>query len=178
MCRLAFGELLQGCDITANKRFLLGATPSLEPSFAFDGIRDAIEPFRKHQFDRPARRRISRKRSGVVLGNSCLKRRPRRADIQAAIATSNDDPEELAKASVSKDEATCGLAAILRDAAKTPLLRMRLRIASHSLRMRSSKRSSARLNSVAHGAEARKCLRPFVARGASNDPQRVGAAES
>ena len=37
---------------------------------------------------------------------------------------------------------------------------------------------SARLNSVAHGAEARKCFRPLVARGASDDAQRVGAAES
>jgi hypothetical protein len=34
--------------------------------------------------------------------------------------------------------ATPGLAAILRDAAKTPLLRMRLEIASRPLRMRTS----------------------------------------
>ena len=31
---------------------------------------------------------------------------------------------------------------------------------------------SARLNSVAHGAEARKCFRPLVARGAADDAQR------
>src|SRR4030088_2463908 len=37
---------------------------------------------------------------------------------------------------------------------------------------------SARLDAVAHGAEPWKCLRPLVARGASNDAQRVRAAES
>src|SRR6267378_1724943 len=37
---------------------------------------------------------------------------------------------------------------------------------------------SARLAAVAHGAEPWKCLRPLVARGASNDAQRVRAAES
>src|SRR6202165_3093636 len=37
---------------------------------------------------------------------------------------------------------------------------------------------SARLNSVAHGAEACECRRPLVARRASDDAQRIGAAES
>jgi hypothetical protein len=88
--RLALGELLEGCDIVANESFLLGPAPSLEPSFTLDGIRDAIKPLRKDQFDRQAGSRVSRKRSSIVLGNSCLKRRTRRAYIQAAIAASND----------------------------------------------------------------------------------------
>src|ERR1700687_2748846 len=50
---------------TANECLLLGPTPSLEPSFTFDGIRDTIEPLRKHQFDWPAGRRVSGKRSVV-----------------------------------------------------------------------------------------------------------------
>jgi hypothetical protein len=66
------GELLQRCDVTANERLLLGATLSLELSFAFDGIGDAIEPFRKDQFYRPARLGISFERSSIVPGNSCL----------------------------------------------------------------------------------------------------------
>jgi hypothetical protein len=115
MWRLAFGELLQGCHVTVNECFLLGATPSLEPSFTLDGIRDAIEPFRKHQFDWTAGRRVSGKRSVVVLGNSCLKRRPRRADIQGAIATPNN--VEVSSFRHSRQP-------ILRDA-QSALLRMR-----------------------------------------------------
>jgi hypothetical protein len=46
-------------------------------------------------------------------------------------------PEELAKQASRRIEATHGLAAILRDAAKTPLLRMRSKIYSQPLGMRS-----------------------------------------
>ena len=47
-------------------------------------------------------------------------------------------PEELAKQASRRMDATNGLAAILRDAAKTPLLRMRSEIYSQARRGRSS----------------------------------------
>src|ERR1700721_1917969 len=134
--RLALGELLEGCDIVANESFLLGPAPSLEPSFTLDGIRDAIKPLRKDQFDRQAGSRVSWKRSSIVLGNSCLKRRTRRAYIHTGCHRGIERCRDTLLPACDHPTRRRGLAAILRDARNGALLRMRQETASKQARRR------------------------------------------
>src|SRR6185437_13682421 len=83
----AAGKSLQQGEITANEGLLLGPAPSLELSFGFNGIRSAIKPLRKHQFDRASRLGVTRKCSRVVLMNSRLEARTGGTDVEAAVAT-------------------------------------------------------------------------------------------
>ncbi len=90
MGRPAAGKSLQQGEITANEGLLLGPAPSLELSFGFNGIRSAIKPVRKHQFDRASRLGVTRKCSRVVLVNSRLEARTGGTDVKATVAAFDD----------------------------------------------------------------------------------------
>jgi hypothetical protein len=83
-------KLLQRREITPNERLLLRPAPLLELAFALDGVRDAVEPLRKHQRYRPSALGVPAKCSGVVLCNSYFQRRSRRPDVEASVGTSKD----------------------------------------------------------------------------------------
>ena len=117
MRRLALRQLLQRFELTADERLLLGATPFLQLAFVFNCICNLIEPLRKNQLHGSSRCSVAPESSGIVLGYSALERPARGPDIVAAVRTS----EDVEPRSVSH----CRSRPILRDAAKTPLLKER-----------------------------------------------------
>jgi len=118
MRRLALCQFLQRGKITADQGLFLGATPFLQFALVFDGIADSIKPLREDQLHGPSSQRITLECSGIVQGHSDFQRRSCGSDIIAAVGTSEDvEPGSICHPSARP---------ILRDAAKTPLLRMRL----------------------------------------------------
>jgi len=53
MGRSSLRQFLKRCKIAANERLLLGPAPSLDPSFGFDRVCDAVKPVRKDKFYGP-----------------------------------------------------------------------------------------------------------------------------
>ena len=87
---LAFGELPQSLEITADQRFFLSAGPAFDLTLGRDRVRDLVEPFRVHERYRPPPRGVSAEVTAVVLGDALFKRPSRRANIIAPISTSQN----------------------------------------------------------------------------------------
>ena len=82
------------------------------------GVRNAVEPLRKDQFDGPTRFGVAAKRSRVVLGYPDIEGSSRRPDVIAPVgAPQNVEPRAVQHS---------GARPILRDAREGALLRMRL----------------------------------------------------
>ena len=101
--------------VAADERFLLGAAPFLQLALVFNRIRNSIEPLRENQLHGPASYSVALECPGIVLGYSALERRPSDPDVVTSVGTSEDvDPSSVCHSRTRP---------ILRDAAKTPLLR-------------------------------------------------------
>src|SRR5258705_2451166 len=117
MGRLALRQLLQRFEVAADEGLLLGATPFLHLALVFNRIRDSIEPLREDQLHGSTRCSVALECSGIVLGYSALERPARGPDVAAPVRTSEDvEPRSVGH---------CKTRSILRDAAKTPLLKER-----------------------------------------------------
>src|SRR3981081_3428833 len=90
MRRSAAGKLPQRHEITPYERFLLRPAPLLQLPFVLDGIGDIVEPLREYQRYRPSSCGIAAERSGVMLCDPRVKRRPCCPDVETSIRASKN----------------------------------------------------------------------------------------
>ena len=84
---MPLGQLREPLELAPDQRFLLRARPAFHLSLRLDGIRDAVEPLRKHQSDGASRGRVATIGAGVVLGYPIFQVRARGAGVVARIGS-------------------------------------------------------------------------------------------